>query len=253
LVELLKKEPAPESFDKHNIDTKNYVNGMKFSIGSDRIGSEQEAALTMARGIMNGEVSKSTLGQLNRYELNDLTKFVEKKGVEGEKAQLLKTVATAYNENVPVSIESLDKRDKAAVVKNVLDIENVSEGKISELLKKAGKKVVLETVKNENLSDKQLSLIGKHVNGDDMADNPEAGGKILVGMIKTYNTQEKDTSTISLGDIRKYINQVDKDWWDDTKTMKVVLNGLGDGPSSEYAKFQKLAPATLDEIRIISR
>lgn len=75
----LKKEAAPSDFSSFEIDAKTYMNGMKFSIGSDRIGSEQEAALTMARAIMNGEVSNKLLGQLNRYELNDVSKFIEKK------------------------------------------------------------------------------------------------------------------------------------------------------------------------------
>lgn len=243
----LKKEPAPQEFSAYNMDITSYVKGMKFSIGADRIGSEQEAALTMARGIMNGEVPRTALGELNRYDLSELAKFVEKKGSKEEKNVLLNTVAKAYNDGVAVSIESLDKSDKAKVVKGVLDIDGVNETKVSDLLKKAGKSTIFETVRNENLNDRQLSIVGKHVDGDDMADEPDVGAKILVGMVKTYNKQE-DKPPVEIGDIRKYIDQVDNDWWEDDDTMKLVLKGLGDGPDSDYAKFQKLAPATLDKI-----
>lgn len=248
VLPLLKKEAASMDFSKYKVDSESYVNGMKFSIGSDRMGSEQEAALTMVRGIMNGEVSKSILGSFNRYELNDLSKYIEKKGSADEKKFFLsKTVASAYNEGIAVNIESLDKSDKAKVVKGVLDIDGVNESKVSDLLKKAGKKTIFETVRNENLSDKQLSVVGKHVDGDDMADEPDVGAKLLVGMVKQYNKQEA-SSPVTIDNIRTYIDQVDKDWWEDDDTMKLVLKGLGDGPDSEYAKFQKLAPATLDKV-----
>ncbi|GIW21605.1 MAG: hypothetical protein KatS3mg068_0612 [Candidatus Sericytochromatia bacterium] len=248
----LKKEVAPNDFSSFEIDDKTYINGMKFAIGSDRIGSEQEAALTMARAIMNGEVSNKLLGQLNRYELNDLTKFIEKKAGKEEKDFFLKnTVASAYNNGVAVNIESLDRAEKAKVIKGVLDIDNVNESKVSDLLKKAGKKTIFETVNNENLSDKQLAIIGKHVNGDDMADEPKVGAKILGGMIRTYN-KDQENSPVKIENIRKYIDQVDNDWWEDDDTMKLVINELGDGPGSEYEKFQKLAPATLDRIRQIA-
>jgi hypothetical protein len=243
----LKKEPAPQTFGNYNMDLTSYVKGMKFSIGADRIGSEQEAALTMARGIMNGEVSRAALGQLSRYDLNELTQFVEKKGSKEEKNVLLNTVAKAYNDGIKVNIDSLDKGDKAVVVKGVLDIDGVNESKVSDLLKKAGKKTIFETVRNQNLNDKQLTIVGKHVDGDDMADEPDVGAKILVGMVKTYNKQE-DKPVVQIDDIRKYIDQVDNDWWEDDDTMKLVLKGLGDGTDSEYAKFQKLAPQTLDKI-----
>ena len=243
----LKKEDAPKDFSNFNVDLKSYVNGMKFSIGSHRIGSEQEAALTMARGIINGEVSRAALGHLNRYELEDLTKFVQKKGSSGEKNVLLNTVAKAYNDGVAVNIDSLDKGDKAKVVKGVLDIDNVNESKVSDLLKKAGKKTTFELVRHENLSDKQLAIVGKHSDGDTMADEPDVGGKLLVGMIKNYNKQDQG-SVVSIGDIRKYIDQVDSDWTEDDDTMRAALKGLGDGPGSDYAKFRELAPATLDKI-----
>jgi hypothetical protein len=248
----LKKEAAPSDFSSYQIDAKTYMNGLKFSIGSDRIGNEPEAALTMARAIINGEVSNKLLGQLNRYELNDLAKFIEKKGSKEEKNIFLtKTIAQAYNEGVSVNIESLDRSEKAKVVKGVLDIDNVNESKVSDLLKKAGKKVIFETVNNEKLSDKQLSIIGKHVDGDDMADEPKVGAKILGGMIRTYNANQEN-SIVKIDNIRKYIDEVDKDWWEDDDTMKLVINELGDGPGSEYEKFQKLAPATLDRIRKIA-
>jgi hypothetical protein len=243
----LKKEPAPQTFSAYNMDITAYVKGMKFSIGADRMGSEQEAALTMARGIMNGEVPRDALGKLSRYDLSELTAFVEKKGSKEEKNVLLNTVAKAYNDGTSVNIDSLDKGDKAKVVKGVLDIDGVNESKVSDLLKKAGKKTIFETVRNENLNDRQLSIVGKHVDGDDMADEPDVGAKLLVGMVKTYNKQE-DKPAVEIGDIRKYIDQVDKDWWEDDDTMKLVLKGLGDGPDSDYAKFQKLAPQTLDKI-----
>lgn len=249
----LKKEAAPSDFSSFEIDAKTYMNGMKFSIGSDRMGSEKEASLTMARAMMNGEVSNKLLGQLNRYELNDLTKFIEKKGSKDERDLFLSnTVAKAYNEGVAVNIESLDRTEKSKVVKGVLDIDNVNESKVSDLLKKAGKKTIFETVNKENLSDKQLAIVGKHVDGDAMADEPKVGAKILGGMIRSYNT-DQESGPVKIENIRKYIDQVDKDWWEDDDTMKAVINELGDGPGSEYEKFQKLAPATLDKIRDIAK
>ncbi|MBC7474946.1 MAG: hypothetical protein H7263_11690, partial [Candidatus Sericytochromatia bacterium] len=161
----LKKETTPANFSNFNIDTGNYVKGMQFSIGDDRIGSEKEAALTMARGIMYGDVSKQTLGQLNRYELNDLTKFVKDKGSKDEKNELLKTVSQAYSEGVSVNIESLDKSDKSKVIKGILDMPKVDESKLDDLIKKSGKKIVFDLVKNENLSNDQLVTIAKHTSG----------------------------------------------------------------------------------------
>jgi len=247
----LKEVEAPKNFGNFNIDVNNYAEGMKFSIGSNRVGSEKEAALTMARGIINGEVSKQVLGKLDGYELKDLAKFVEKTGAKEEKGQLLKTVSVAYNEGVSVNIGELDKTDKAKVIKGALDIENPNESRFGDMVDKAGKKAVFETVRTQGLDDRQLAILAKHTDGDAMADQPDVGAKLLTGMIKTYNKQE-EKSPVSIGDIRKYIDQVDKDWWEDDDTMRVVISNLGDGPGSDYQKFQQLAPATLDKIWKIS-
>lgn len=248
----LKKEVSAD-FDNHKIDSQDYLKGMKFSIGSERLGSEKEAALTMARAVIHGEVPQGTLSSLSRYELNDITKYIEKNGNKDEKAQFLSTISTAYNNGTSVNIESLSKGDKAQVIKAVMDT-NSDQSKISELLKKAGKSVVIETVKTQNLSDLQLSIVGKNVSGSDMADNPEAASKILSGMIRTYDKQDT-SSPVKLDDIKKFVDQVSKNTWSNnhSATMTSVVNNLGDGPDSDYAKFQRLSPKTLDSIRDISR
>ena len=188
----LKKLETPKNFDNNQVDLNNYVKGMQFSIGEDRAGSEKEAALTMARGIMYGQVSKESLGQLNRYELSDLTKFVEKKGTKDEKQEFLKTVSQAYSEGVSVNVESLDRQDKSQVLKGLLDNPKPDESKITDLINKSGKKVVFDLVKNKNLDDRQLVLVAKHTNGKDMADEPDVAAKILSAMIRTYS-QENST------------------------------------------------------------
>lgn len=254
----LKKIETPKNFDNNQVDLQNYVKGMQFSIGEDRAGSEKEAALTMARGIMYGQVSKQALGQLNRYELNDLTKFVEKKGSKEEKQDFLKTVSQAYGEGVAVNVESLDREDKAQVIKGLLDNPKPDESKITDLVNKSGKKVVFDLVKNKNLDDRQLVIMSKHTNGKDMSDEPEVASKMLMAMIRTYNKEasNKDNTTVKIDDIRKFIDQINKNngvFSNNNKdTMKSVLSQLGDGPDSEYAKFKALAPATLDKIRIIA-
>ncbi len=263
LLPELKKQEAPTNFDNQKIDLNNYVKGMKFSIGEDRSGSEKEAALTMTRGIMYGQVPKQALGQLNRYELSDLTKFVEKKGNKDEKQDFLKTVSQAYNEGVGVNIESLDRGDKAQVIKNILDTPNPNEAKLTDMINKSGNKVTIDLVKNKGLSDNQLVLIAKHSDGQKMADEPEVASKLLMAMIKTYNAENsgavdaKPNSTVKIEDIRSFINEIGKNGnifqSRGKEAMEKVISQLGDGADSEYGKFQKLAPSTLDKIRDIAK
>ncbi len=94
-----------------------------------------------------------------------------------------------------------------------------------------------------------------------MADEPDVAAKILSAMIRTYSqenssTEGKQNPTVKIDDIRKYIDQIDKNnsiFNNNNKdAMKSVVSQLGDGPGSEYAKFQHLAPATLDKIRVIA-
>ncbi|MEK7433576.1 MAG: hypothetical protein AABZ74_10630 [Cyanobacteriota bacterium] len=246
------KDAPSASFDNHALDSKSYVQGLKFSIGSDRIGSEREAALTMIRGVMNGEAPKEVLPALSRYEIHDVSKYLEKNGKNGEKDQFLGTISQAYNNGQSINIDSLGKGDKAKIIKNVMDT-NQETGKVSDLLKKSGKSVVLETVKSQNLSDAQLSTIGKSSNAGDLVSDAGVSSKVLTSMIKTYNKQD---GSVKLEDIKKFIDQSSKSDWDaenNVKTMKTVLGSLGDGKDSDYAKFQTLSPATLDRIRDIAR
>ncbi|MBC7475128.1 MAG: hypothetical protein H7263_12610, partial [Candidatus Sericytochromatia bacterium] len=119
-----------------------------------------------------------------------------------------------------------------------------------DLIKKSGKKIVFDLVKNENLSNDQLVTIAKHTSGNDMSDEPEVGAKLLVAMIK--NSTQGSGSSVSVDAIKKYIEQVDKNHSifqsHNKDTMKSVISQLGDGPDSDYAKFQKLAPSTLDRM-----
>jgi len=252
----VKASSSVENFESFKIDDKTYANGLIRSISSDTLlGHEVEAALTMARGIMNGEVSKSVLGKLNSYDIESLAKFIEKKGSANEKGAYFQTLAKAYNEDVPVSIESLNKEEKAQIVKETLSIPNINESKLDTMVKKAGKWAIFETVRNQNLNDSQLATLGKHVDGDQMADKPDVGAKILVSMIKTFNKQEEvkpETKSLELSHITKYVDDVDKDWFDDDDVMRIVLSQLGDGPGSEYAKFNEHSPATLGKMWKIS-
>jgi hypothetical protein len=118
------------------------------------------------------------------------------------------------------------------------------------MVKQMGKSVIFEAVNKEDIPDNQLANLARFTNGDDMADNQDAAVKLLLAMIREYNRDQK--GTVSLDNINTFIDQVDKDWWDDDDIMKKVLRELKDGPESDYARFKALAPQTMDKIWKIS-
>lgn len=235
------KNTAPET-GSFSIDPNQVYEGMKYSLYN-----EKEAGMTMARGIINREIYGDVLTKFSNFDLEELVKLVDKKGTAEEKENLAKVIAERYITNGPsLKIEYLNKSAKAKIVKEVLSADKPEENKIQDMVKQMGKDVIFEAVNKGNLSDSQLATLAKHTDGDEMTDNPEAATNLLFAMIKSYNSDPN--GPVSLVDINKFIDQVDKDWWDDDEVMKRLLRKLSDGPESEYAKFKALAPATLDKI-----
>lgn len=221
-----------------------FAKGLKYSLYN-----EKEAALTMTRNIIDGTVSSDVLTKFSKEELEMMTKLVGNKGHKGEKQELLDIISGTYAKGDKVDVDYLKREDKAQVIKGLLDNEHIDESQLDELIKKSGKKVVFEVVNKNELTDKQLVVLARHSNGDEMADEPKVGAKMLLAMIRSYN---KDQTSVSYSDISKFVDQIDKDWTEDDDVMKIVLRELGDGPDSEYAKFQALAPSVLDRIRHIA-
>ncbi len=240
ILPLLKKEPAKD-LSSFQIDLDSYAKGMKYSISN-----EQEAGLTMARGIINGEVPVAVLSKFSKSEIDTLVGLVDKKGMPEEKNRLLSKITEAYNAGNAVNIDNLRSYEKSKIIKQVLSEDKPNESKLSEMVKKVGNDSIFNAVKNQDLTDKQLGILAKHTDGDDMADNVDVAVKLLHGMIKTYIQDQK--GPVSLEDINKFISEIDDDWNDDDDVMTKVIRQLGDGPDSEYAKFKVLAPSTLDKM-----
>jgi len=110
------------------------------------------------------------------------------------------------------------------------------------------------------LSNKELAEVAKNANGDSMADEPKVAAKLLTAMIKTYNAEtDKHVTdknrTVSLDDIRNFVNEIDNDATEDDDTMKIVLgqiitinsNGNID-ITSDYGKLQKSASDIINKI-----
>jgi hypothetical protein len=216
--------------------------------------------MTMARGIINRDIDSHVLTKFSKSDLASLVELVNKKGTEEEKDTLAKVIAESYagtNQKAgevksgTVQIDHLSKSAKAKIVKEVLSAEQApDDAKIKAMVKQMGKSVIFEAVNKEDIPDNQLANLARFTNGDDMADNQDAAVKLLLAMIREYNRDQK--GTVSLDNINTFIDQVDKDWWDDDDIMKKVLRELKDGPESDYARFKALAPQTMDKIWKIS-
>ncbi len=239
------KQLNPKPLDQYNVNPETVYKGMKYSIFN-----EKEAALTMARNILDGSVSSSVLSKFNSYEMNALVKLVGKDGSPAEKEQLMGMISGSYAKGDSVNIENLSKDEKSKIIKNILNSEHVDETKLDDMIKKSGKDVVLKLVKNEQLTDKQLVMLAKHTDGDQMSDDTDVSSKMLTAMIKSYD--QNPQSGLTLSDINKFLDQVSHDR-DKSDVMKKLIAQLGDGPDSEYAKFKALAPATMDKIWKMSR
>ncbi|MBC7475518.1 MAG: hypothetical protein H7263_14610 [Candidatus Sericytochromatia bacterium] len=239
------KQINPKPLEQYSVNPETVYKGMKYSIFN-----EKEAALTMARNILDGSVSSSVLSKFNSYEMNALVKLVGKDGSPAEKEQLMGMISGSYAKGDSVNIENLSKDEKSKIIKNLLNSEHVDETKLDEMIKKSGKDVVLKLVNNEQLTDKQLVVLAKHTDGDQMSDDTNVSSKMLTAMIKTYD--QNPQSGLTLSDINKFLDQVSHDR-DKSDVMKKLIAQLGDGPDSEYAKFKALAPATMDKIWKMSR
>lgn len=239
------KDPSFETFEGSKVNEDSFCKGLKYSMYS-----EKEAAVTMARGLINGDVPASVLSKFNSEELNTLLRVVEKNGSSEEKNLLLKKMSESYTSGASVDITALNKNDKGKIVKEYLTSDKINDAKLDTMIKKVGNDSIIELVNKEDLNDKQLSVLAKRLDGDAMADNPDAAAKLLVAMIKSYNREQN--GIVSLADINNFVDEIDKDWWEDDDTMKKVIKMLGDGPDSDYARFRSLAPATLDKIYSIS-
>jgi len=234
------KESDSKDLNKYPINQDNFYKGLQYSMYS-----EKDAAMTMIRDIIGGTVPSSILSKFNSEEIGIMTDLISKHGHFEEKEEFLSLISGNYAKGDSTSIEYMDKKEKAQVIKGLLDNTHIDETKLDDLISKAGKKAVFDVVKNNELTNKQLVILAKHTNGDEMADEPEIASKMLLAMIREYN---RDQTSVSLNDLNKFIDEIDKDWNEDDDVMKLVLRQLGDGPESEYARFQKLAKSTLDKM-----
>ena len=185
------------------------------------------------------------------YEMNDMVKLLDKKGTKEEKEDFMNLISSAYNAGENININYLNKDTKAQIMGSILSTEPVNQKKLAEIIETSGKSTVFELVNKGSLNDKQLSILAKNTNGDTMSDDIKVSAKMLGAMIRTYNQDPKNT-TVSLKDINKFVDEVGKDR-DKDEVMKRLIEELGDGPGSQYAKFKELAPATLDKMWNMSK
>jgi hypothetical protein len=244
--ELNKLKSNSREIANQTVDPEQFYKGIHYSLQS-----EKEAAMMMARGIINREVDSYVLTKFSKSEIESLVKLVDKNGTKEERENLAKVIAETYLTRKPeVNIDYMDKGAKAKIVSAALSNESVDDVKIKSIVKQMGKDVIFAAVNNEKIPDNQLARLAKFTDGDDMADNEDAAVKLLMAMIRSYNADQK--GSVSLADINKFIDQVDNDWWSDDNVMRKLLKELSDGPDSDYAKFKALAPATIDKIWKIS-
>jgi len=253
----LKGIEKPEKFDLFKLNEDSLVKGLKFSIGS-----EKEAALTMARGIINNEIPSSVLSKFDKDELKNLVDIV-KKANPLEKDELLKQIADLQGKGSSVNTENFETNDKARVIKEAFNSSETKSANIDKIIEKADKKTIFSLVENERLSDKELAKVAKNVDGDKMADKPLVATKLLTAMIKTFideheiinnkiSVRKDKDETLSQKDMENFISQIDKDWFSDDDVMKMVLSELGSGKDSLYDKARNFFPKTLDKMWNIS-
>lgn len=204
----------------------------------------------MVRSIFNGTTSPTVLNQLNAEEIRVLTNLVDKKGHKTEKAELMELLSGNSAKGDSVNVDLMKNSDKLELLKSVVTSEHIDESRLSDLISKMNKDIIFDLVNKNDLTDKQLTLLARHTDGDKMADNPDVAEKMLMAMIRSYTN---DPQSVTTQDINNFINEIDKDWTKDDDIMKNIIENLGDGPNSLYAKLQALSPATIDNIRRIAR
>ena len=164
----------------------------------------------MARGILDNTVPSRVLTKLDDREISMLVDVVGKKGSKEEKDKLLQVISGTYAKGDPVNIEFLGKTEKSQIIKNLLNEQNVDESKLSTMVEKSGKDVVLKVVKSGNLNDSQLVMLAKHSDGDKMSDDTDVSSKMLAAMIRTYN-KEPNGSSVTLSNILEFAKQISHD------------------------------------------
>lgn len=240
------KNFKPEEMNKYPVNENSFFKGLQYSLYS-----EKEAAMTMVRSLIDGNVSSKVLNRFSKEEMGMMKDLVNKQGTASEKEELLTLIGSNYAKGDSPNIEHMSDNEKAQVIKLMLDNENIDESKLDDLVNKAGNKAVTMAVNNNSdINDKQLALLAKHSDGDSMTNEPSVASRMLSAMIREFNKEGQ--SYISVHDINKFIDEIKKDWFDDDQVMKQVLSELGDGPNSEYAKFSNASPATLHKIRLIA-
>ena len=96
------------------------------------------------------------------------------------------------------------------------------------------KSEIIDLVRLGNLSDRQLVIMAKYLDGDEMADEPDVAAKLLAGMLRTLH-KESASDPVSITDINKFIDQVDKDLSEDDDTIRNVMQMVG------KVKFEQLS------------
>lgn len=240
----LEKLKSAKKYDSKDVkvDEKSFVDGLKYSMYS-----EKEASISMIRSILDGDVSPSVLSKFNESEVKILSDIVKKNGTSEEREAFLDVISFSKSN---VKTEMLSNEDKSYILSSQIKSGSVSDNNLKETLNVSGKQIVSDLIKKGNLSDKEIALVAKNYDGDKLADNPDVAEKALMASIRTYINDPK--GSISKEDLNRLIDQIEKDR-DSEKIMKKVINLLGDGSGSEYAKFKELSPATLDKMWAISR
>lgn len=240
----LEKLKSAKKYDSKDVkvDEKSFVDGLKYSMYS-----EKEASISMVRSILDGDVSPSVLSKFNESEVKMLSDIVKKNGTSEEREAFLDVISSSKSN---VRTEMLSNVDKSYILSSQIKSGAVSDNNLKETLNVSGKQIVSDLIKKGNLSDKEIALVAKNYDGDKLADNPDVAEKALMASIRTYINDPK--GSISKEDLNRLIDQIEKDR-DSEKIMKRVINLLGDGSGSEYAKFKELSPATLDKMWAISR
>ncbi|MEK7431744.1 MAG: hypothetical protein AABZ74_01315 [Cyanobacteriota bacterium] len=209
--------------------------------------NENKVALTMTRAILEGKAPEASLTKLSKNDLADLIDIVGKEGRPGEKEDLLDLVGQSP---VPLNFGKFDADTKSKLLKQFMDNDKFDEKELPKQLNNYEKKDIYKAVNSGTLSDKQLATIAKYSDGDKMSDDPKIGGILLRAMINDF--VNNNDSTISHKDIMKFLDGVSSDA-DSKKVAIKVMDDLGDGPASVYAKLKQKDPYLLDRLWEIRR
>lgn len=220
---------------KHSIDQENYAKSLSYALKN-----EKQTALTLARGITEGNISETVLSKLSKTDVSNLLELLGTEGRVGEKEDMLALISET---STPINIGSLDSDTKATMLKQYMENSKFDEKTLPTYLKNFDKKDIFKAV--STLNDNQVALIAKYSDGDKMADDVGNSVKMATSMIKTYNQNPK--GSISLSDINKFLDGIQKDM-DKSKIATKIMDSLGDGPDSEYSKFKELSPRTMDRL-----